>query len=190
MLWEFPVGSEFQVNTFVPGAQFAPAVAMDADGDFVVAWESNGQDGDGFGIFAQRYRADGTASGSEFRVNTFSQAIRSYRRLLWIPTATLSLFGKAIRRMALILGSTLNDIDADGAVQGGEIRVNTNTGSSQASPSVAMDADGDFVIAWESYGQDGGRDGIYAQRYNAAGMAQGVEFRVNTYTPNRNSPLQ
>ncbi|MFK7904782.1 MAG: IPTL-CTERM sorting domain-containing protein [Chitinophagales bacterium] len=43
--------------------------------------------------------------------------------------------------------------------------VNTETSSSQSSPSVGMDSDGDFVIAWESYVQDGDNYGVYAQRY-------------------------
>ena len=40
--------------------------------------------------------------------------------------------------------------------------------------------DGDFVIAWMSYLQDGSGHGVYAQRYNASGVPQGPEFRVNT----------
>jgi hypothetical protein len=32
------VGSEFQVNTYATGWQHEPAVAVDADGDFVVVW--------------------------------------------------------------------------------------------------------------------------------------------------------
>jgi hypothetical protein len=50
-----------------------------------------------------------------------------------------------------------------------------------------MDANGDFVIAWVSSSlvgtpQDGDAAGIFGQRYNAAGVAQGAEFQVNTYT--------
>ena len=32
----------------------------------------DGQDGSGHGIYGQRYAADGTPVGSEFRVNTFT----------------------------------------------------------------------------------------------------------------------
>ena len=35
-----------------------------------------------------------------------------------------------------------------------------------------MDSDGDFVISWNGGGQDGDSYGIYAQRYNASGVAQ------------------
>jgi RHS repeat-associated protein len=47
---------------------------------------------------------------------------------------------------------------------------------------VAVAADGSFVVVWQSMDQDGHRNGVYAQRYDAAGSAVGSEFRVNTYT--------
>src|SRR5688572_27029592 len=36
-----PLGGEFLVNTTTAGDQYAPSVAMDADGDFVIAWGSH-----------------------------------------------------------------------------------------------------------------------------------------------------
>jgi hypothetical protein len=38
-----------------PELDIAPAVASDPAGNFVVAWISDAQDGDDFGIFGQRY---------------------------------------------------------------------------------------------------------------------------------------
>ncbi len=79
--------------------------------------------------------------------------------------------------------------DANGQTRGGEFRVNSTTIGQQASPSVDMDADGDFVITWQSYLQDGSHYGVYAQRYAASGTPLGGEFRVNTTTANsQNSP--
>ena len=72
-------GSEFLVNTFTTSYQSNSAVAIDADGDFVVTWHSDGQDGSGYGIYAQRYNASGVAQGSEFLVNTFTTS-PSYSR--------------------------------------------------------------------------------------------------------------
>ena len=51
-----PLGGEFQVNTYTTGSQFVRAVAADPAGDVVVVWESPGQDGSNWGVFAQRYR--------------------------------------------------------------------------------------------------------------------------------------
>jgi hypothetical protein len=45
-----------------------------------------------------------------------------------------------------------------------------------------MDWDGDFVVAWNSYLQDGSGYGVYAQRFNNLGAPLGAEFRVNSFT--------
>ncbi|MEL7170958.1 MAG: hypothetical protein AAGN64_16555, partial [Bacteroidota bacterium] len=53
-----PRGAGFQVNTFTTGFQENPAVAMSDDGHFVIAWQSDSQDGDFYGVYAQRYSPD------------------------------------------------------------------------------------------------------------------------------------
>ena len=40
------------------------------DGGYVTTWTSEGQDGDGNGVYARRFGANGSPSGSEFLVNT------------------------------------------------------------------------------------------------------------------------
>ncbi|MBC8116758.1 MAG: hypothetical protein H7062_20375, partial [Candidatus Saccharimonas sp.] len=72
---------------------------------------------------------------------------------------------------------------------GSEFMVNTTTAENQSvfselGGATAMDADGDFVVVWSSFLQDGSGYGVYAQRYNRAGLAQGGEFLVNTTTAN------
>jgi putative transposon-encoded protein len=74
---------------------------------------------------------------------------------------------------------------------GTEFLVNTTTTGNQKWSSVAMDADGDFVVTWTSYNQDGvgngygaginGENGIFAQRYNSSGVKVRNEFQVNTF---------
>jgi hypothetical protein len=49
------VTGEFQVNTYVTGQQDYPSVAVAANGNFVVAWQSNNQDHSNYGVFAQRF---------------------------------------------------------------------------------------------------------------------------------------
>ena len=43
------------------------------DGGFVVTWMSNNQDGSDWGIYGQRYAADGAPSGNEFLINNHTQ---------------------------------------------------------------------------------------------------------------------
>src|SRR5262245_19374020 len=52
----------------------------------------------------------------------------------------------------------------------------------QGESDVAMDHDGDFVIAYSSYGQDGSSFGVYGQRYNAAGVPEDQQFQANSAT--------
>ena len=46
-------------------------------------------------------------------------------------------------------------LGATGAAQGSEFQVNTYTNSDQNFPVAAMDSAGDFVIAWQSFNEDG-----------------------------------
>ena len=79
--------------------------------------------------------------------------------------------------------------NAAGVPQGGEFRVNTYTTGNQWTPSVAIDADGDFVVAWTDQSQDGTPYSVYAQRYNAAGVTQARSSRstptprIDSFTP-------
>ncbi len=57
--------------------------------------------------------------------------------------------------------------------------MNTTTVGNQFDASVAMDADGDFVVVWEGNGV-GDNAGVFAQRFNALGRKVGGEFLVNT----------
>ena len=47
-------------------------------------------------------------------------------------------------------------------------------------PSVTGLSDGCYVVTWTSYQTNGPGAGIYARHYSAAGIAQGIEFLVNT----------
>ena len=65
-----PLGSQFQVNTVTTNWQVTPSVGMDENGDFTVAWASQGQSMSFFNaIEAQRFDRDGNRLGNEFMVN-------------------------------------------------------------------------------------------------------------------------
>src|SRR5438132_35935 len=67
-----PLGPEFRVNTYTTSNQLYPSVARHPQGDFVVVWPSNLQDGSSCGVFGQRYGPSGNPLGPEFRVNTYT----------------------------------------------------------------------------------------------------------------------
>jgi hypothetical protein len=175
-------GGEIHVNTYTPGDQAYSSVAMDAVGDFVITWSSNGQDGSGWGVYAQRYNALGVAQGGEFQVNTTEVGDQIYSRVDTDAAGDFVITWSSNGQDGSGWGVYAQRYDATGVAQGGEFQVNTTTAGDQEYSNVAMDPTGGFVITWSSNGQDGSGWGVYAQRYNSLGVAQGGEFQVNTTT--------
>ena len=63
---------------------------------------------------------------------------------------------------------------------GGETLVNTVAVNTQKDAGVASDGAGNFVVVWE--GNDADKGGIYFQRFDSSGNAEGGETLVNTTT--------
>jgi hypothetical protein len=157
-----PVGGEFQVNSYTTSYQYAPSVATQPDGGFVVVWTSHGSTGgDTFltSIQAQRYDSDGLQLGGEFQVNTYTTGAQFRPSVATEP-------GGGFVVVWTSYGSTGGDTSASsiqgqrlassGAPTGGQFQVNTYTTSYQFfRPSVATDPDGGFVVVWYSDGADG-----------------------------------
>jgi hypothetical protein len=64
-----PFGQEIQVNEVTAGRQDFPEAVMFPDGSFVVAWTSEGQDGDAEGVYLRRFDSHGRPLASEIQVN-------------------------------------------------------------------------------------------------------------------------
>lgn len=173
---------EIHVNTYTTGVQRFSTIAMDNDGDFVVAWQSD-QDGSSYGIYGQRFNANGVPQGSEFRVNTITENSQKSVAAAMDQDGDFVIAWQSIGQEGTgnSDGIYAQRFNASGVAQGTEFHVNTYLTSAQSGPAVAMN-NNEFVITWTSNGQDGSETGVYAQRFNASGLAQGDEFRVNSYT--------
>ena len=60
--------------------------------------------------------------------------------------------------------------------------VNSFTHGPQMYPAIDADGDGDFVVVWRSWDQDGSNFGIFGRRFGSSGSALAAEFQVNDYT--------
>ena len=182
-----PLGPEFRINTFTPGEQRFPVVTGAPGNETVVVWTSTGQDGSLEGIFGQTFGATGAPLGPEFRVNGFTSGNQFLADVTILNVTdpnslTLVTWGSQFQDGSGT-GVFGNVIDANNP-SAGEFQINTYTTSAQEIPTVAADSSGNFVVSWTSLDQDGSSYGIFAQRYNAAAVKQGGEFRVNTFTTN------
>ena len=175
-----PVGPNFRVNSYTTGIQSDPSIAVEPDGDFVIVWMSQGQDGSYYGAFGQRFAASGAPRGSEFQINTYTTGSQGQ------PDVAVGSAGDFVVVWTSAQDGSGFDIqgrryDASGSPVGGEIQVNTYTTGTQVGPHVARAADGRFVVAWTSEGP-GGSVGISARRFDSSGNPIGDEFVVNTST--------
>jgi hypothetical protein len=176
-----PSSSEFLVNSFTANTQNFSSVAIDNDGDFVVTWESYSQDVTYIGVYAQMYNIDGSKKGSEFLVSTHTSDTQER------PSVAMDSNGDfVVTWVSYGQGADYGEMfaqryNSSGLRIGTEFRVNTYTTGIHYDPAVAMDSAGDFVITWDSYGQEGYTSGanqyypnygVYAQRYNSSGIAQ------------------
>ncbi len=174
-------GTEFQVNTYTPGYQQDPAVCCDASGDFVVVWESTDmQDGDVGGVFGQRFASTGAVRGLEFQVNTYTSGDQQRADVCCDVAGNFAVVWDSLQD-GDNYGVFGQRFESNGAPRGVEFQVNTYTTRDQDNPSICCDANGDFVVAWESLDPDGDQEGVFARRFTR-GVFSSSEFQVNTYT--------
>jgi uncharacterized repeat protein (TIGR01451 family) len=181
-----PLGPEVLVNSTVvdsqrtaEGSLRSRAAATNGNG-YVIVWQSANQDGSGFGIYGRRYGTTGAPVGNEFRVNDEGAGSQT------LPSISMD---NADNFVVVWQGAGPSDVDgiyarlfdSNNSPLGPQYRVNQTTAGVQASPDVAMDNGGGFVVVWHGNGS-GDSDGIFARRYSASGSATTGEILVNTDT--------
>lgn len=169
-----PLTGEFTVNEFSPGDQSAPSVAMDPSGNFVVAWQSFGQEGDPldyfYGIYARTFDSRGIPLGEEVQINT---------TLEWTqmnPDVAVNRDGDTVIVWESYDGASFDVLgqrfDSFGEPIGGEFKVNQYSLGFQWQAVVSSGATNSFAVAWDSIGQDGDGDGIFSRCYSSSCAAK------------------
>jgi hypothetical protein len=163
-----PVSGEFAVNTYTSLDQDRVDVVTTGGGAFAAVWQSETQDGSGFGVFARRFDAAGNALGVEFAVNTHTNDRQQAPQIAADRNGGfLVVWESWTQEGPASPGVYARSFDAAGdALDATDFRVNTNTPLQQRRPSVASDADGRFVVGWHGWPSDGdGHYNIHAQRF-------------------------
>ena len=196
------VGTEFLVNQFTNYNQRTPTVAALPNGGFVAGWVSEqqrvvaaslgtntvyaGQSSapvPSVDIYARLFNASGTATSSEFLVNTAYSPCAN-------PAVAVAQDGSY-----MFVWGGLNQVIQQNSwdvyarpftnTTGGSISVvNTHVTGDQYNPRISAIAY-DYLISWTSLGQDGSREGVFAQQLHNNGVPVGKESRVNTTTANQ-----
>jgi hypothetical protein len=164
---------EVRVNEYWPGAQHAPAVAVEESGAAWIAWTSQGQDGDGTAVVARRYGALLSSPFSEIVVNATSEGSQYDVALAVSRGGTLAAWvheahpGRRGLRARLL---------ASGGIPAADETVIGCAAGCEGAPCVAADPRGGFVVVWGRAAAGGAPLGIVARRVGDDGSPSGEEM--------------
>ncbi|MEM7587973.1 MAG: hypothetical protein AAF560_31580 [Acidobacteriota bacterium] len=171
-----PLGAEFIVNTETMDTQSQPSVAMAADGSFIIFWRSRFQDGDEFGLYAQRYSSSGATVGGEFRVSGATAGNQEDAHAAYDSNGNMLVAYQSPDSASSGVFARLYDSSGQ---PGNELRVNDTTQEWQQDPEV-ITTPGGFIIVWASRAVDVDNRAIMLKRYSSTGTPIGDEQQVNT----------
>src|SRR5262249_4547338 len=149
--------TEFQVSSFTVGVQGGTfggtppglAVAVETSGAFVVSW--NAFDGAADGVFVQRFASSGARVGTEFQVNTSTQGSESDAEIFALPNDGFAVTWRDTGHdgsQTAVFGQL---IVSSGSRLGINFQVNSYTLNFQQAPAIGGQANGNFVVVWQSY---------------------------------------
>ena len=162
------LGDEFLINTETSDMQRNSSIAALADGGFVIAWESDQQDGSNAGIYAQRFSSTGTKVGSEFQVNTYTEGRQDNPSAFSLENGG---FGITWSGGPGIVTQLYN---LDGTPNGSTFKSSDSGYLSFAGgfSSASLSSGGSVT----TFSQDGS---VYAQKHDADGNKAGLIYQVN-----------
>jgi len=162
-----PSAVEFRVNNDTSSTQHVASIAAAPNGDFVIAWQSYQRDGSSEGVFARHFASTGAPLGLDFQVNATTSSAQ-HDPYVASDGAGFVVVWQSEGQDGSGGGVFAQRYDSAGSPLGVEFRLNSYTTLDQALPSVAKKPNGDFVVVWQSQGQDGSSYGIFGQGFCAA----------------------
>ena len=144
-------------------------MAIDAQGNFVVAWFSTSRPN----ISIQRFNAQGVPQGDSISFNT---RVYNYNLNVW-PTVAMDAQGN----FTVGYYNRIQRFAANGTPLGSPFSYLASTRLdyfSYNSPGLAYTPTGDLLVSWYGIGISDGINGIYVRRFNTQGVAQGNELLV------------
>ena len=172
--------ADLRVNTDPTGHQASPAVAMDAQGNFVVAWED---DTDGNGVYqikARGFNANGTERFAAFTVNATAAGQQT------APAIAMAQSGDFV--VVWQDDPANNDHDqirmrgffANGTQRFADRSVHADALGQRIAPDVGLDANGNIVVVWQDDTDENGAYQIHARGFWANGSDGFARITVNS----------
>ena len=186
-----PQGVEYAIAGVFPGDQAYPCVAINSSGGCLV-WQDNSVTTNGLRIRAERLNSGFTSlDGTNFVVSAVAKAKttgdQEKPQVASLPGGGAVVVWQGGKTgLQQIFARFLNSA---GSFITKDLRVSAFPRINQTNPQVAVLANGNVVVVWSSFGQDGSMEGIFARIFSATGSPLGAEFQVNqSYLYNQRSP--
>ena len=148
-------------------------------GELVYVWAAVGIDNSGIGVAARLFDTQGNGIGPSFTVNTFTEGDQGTPAVIALAGGDFVIVWKGDRQDKSSSGIFFKRYDRFGFTVGDETQANDEAYSTQSGPSAIALPDGGYIIAWESFAQDGDDFGVYARVYDRFGKAANPEFQLN-----------
>jgi Ca2+-binding RTX toxin-like protein len=169
------VGGETLVSTNSAGGNIHSSLIALTDGSQIVAWQSDAQDGAGFGVCFQRYALDGTASGAVTRINTTTAGSQHDVHLAALPDGGFVASWTSLNAQSDVLAQRFS---ANGVRVGEETKASSTPGANTSDSAITALPDGGYLVFWQSATGGAASAEIHAQRYGASGAAIDAEFLI------------
>ena len=177
-------GTEFEVATTSPANLFktSPTVALNDDGDYVVAYKTVSTSNE-VAVYVQRYDNSGDEVGAPILVS--DQDVYSY--LLSEAAVAIDDDGDFVVAWQTaidtgagsdITGAMMRAYHSDGTPATDVVQVSDSTLIYVGQPSVAMDDDGDFAVAFTYFDPVTEVAVVNVNRYNSDGTDMGAAIQV------------
>lgn len=172
-----PTGPVTSIGNWSASVQAVPKIGRGAGDQALVAWVAEDSDGEGYGILARMLNESGLPVGDIIHVSDPSQGDQvspsvaavgeSGYVVTWTSYSEEGDQGEIYARY----------LDGNGNPLTSQFRVNATMAGEQGYSQVASDPQGNVIIAWESWGQDGDGSGVFARLFDASRTSTD-EFQV------------
>lgn len=182
-----PQGTEYPVTRGKIGDQTNPQLSLRPEGGYVV-WQDNGIDGDGLGIGAVALNSYLSPISTRLvRVNQIASGDQENPCVQVLPDGgAVFVWQGGITGQQDIYARVMSPA---GTFVTDDLRVNSYTAGQQGTPAIARLKNGNLVVVWSSYDQDGSMQGVFSQRLSPDGAKLGDETQVNQFSSyNQRSP--
>lgn len=173
-------GTEYLVTRGIPGDQTQPHLSINAHGGYLV-WQDNAVDGAGLGIGAAELNGSLSPIPTRmFRVNELTAGDQENPQVQLLKNGGAIFVWQGGQAGSQDIWARI--IRPEGVFTTGDLRLNTATGNQHANPAITLLSDGNLVVLWSSFGQDGSMQGVFGQRLAPNGDKLGTEFQVNQFS--------